>query len=172
MPTITEEDRERGYRIDRPNRRKATSKATKAVVILLLLATAVLMLAITIGGWAALSGAKPVQIAFIVIYLIMAWQTARWSRGTLPLAAAFAIILGIFAVVAGPGWFDRDKTGFTNPTFPSNIDGLLTLLVIPIQLLLIAFAMRGFQQEWNVEVEIPLEDDGEHEQHRGAPLPA
>jgi len=30
-------------------------------------------------------------------------------------------------------------------------------LLIPLQLLLIGFAMRGFQQAWNVEVERPLE---------------
>jgi hypothetical protein len=32
--------------------------------------------------------------------------------------------------------------------------GVLTLILIPIQLLLAAFAMRGFQQQWNVEVEV------------------
>ena len=32
--------------------------------------------------------------------------------------------------------------------------GLLTIIIVPVQLLLIAFAMRGFQQQWNVEVEV------------------
>ena len=39
--------------------------------------------------------------------------------------------------------------------------GLVTLIIIPVQLLLIAFAMRGFQQAWSVEVEVP---DGQHYQ--------
>ena len=31
--------------------------------------------------------------------------------------------------------------------------GLITLLIVPVQVLLIAFSMQGFSQEWNVEVE-------------------
>jgi len=31
--------------------------------------------------------------------------------------------------------------------------GVLTLLIVPVQMLLVAFAMRGFQQGWNVELE-------------------
>ncbi len=30
---------------------------------------------------------------------------------------------------------------------------MLTLLIVPVQILLIAFAMRGFKQGWNVELE-------------------
>jgi hypothetical protein len=30
---------------------------------------------------------------------------------------------------------------------------VLTFLIIPVQLLLVAFAMRGFSQGWNVELE-------------------
>jgi len=72
------------------------------------------------------------------------------------MAAALAIILGIFAAIAGPQWFDRDKFGFTDPALPAGVLGLLTLLIVPVQVLLIAFSMRGFQQEWNVEVEVPV----------------
>ena len=46
---------------------------------------------------------------------MIAYFVARWNRGVLPVAAALAIILLIFAAVAGPAWFARDKTGFTNP---------------------------------------------------------
>ncbi len=35
--------------------------------------------------------------------------------------------------------------------------GLLTLLLVPVQLLLIFLAMRGFAQGWNVEVEVPID---------------
>jgi hypothetical protein len=108
---------------------------------------------VTIGGWDALEGAKAVQIAYIALYLVIAFYVARWNRGVLPVAAALAIVLLIFAAVAGPGWFDRDKTGFEDPALDSGLLGLITLLIVPVQILLIAFAMRGFQQEWNVEVE-------------------
>ena len=98
---------------------------------------------------------KAIAIAYIVVYLVMAFYVLRWNRGVLPLAAALAIILGIFAAIAGPQWFERDKSGFTNPALDADLLGLLTLLVVPVQVLLIAFAMRGFQQAWNVEVERP-----------------
>jgi hypothetical protein len=143
--------------IDRPNRDKASSKVTRAVVVLLLLASAFLMAVISIGAWDTLVGAKPLQVIYIVLYVGIAVMVLRWSRGVLPLAAALAIVLFIFAVVSVPGWFERDKDGFTDPAIASDIVGLLTALLVPLQLLLIAFAMRGFQQAWNVEVERPIE---------------
>jgi hypothetical protein len=152
MPALTIRE---GYHLERPNREKATSKATKAVVILLLLSTAGLMFVVTAGGWSKLAGMKPVQIGYMAVYVVMAYYVARWNRGVLPLAAALAIVLGIFAGIAGPQWFDRDKVGLASPALNSSFLGLITLLVVPVQLLLIAFTMRGFQQAWNVEVEVP-----------------
>jgi lysylphosphatidylglycerol synthetase-like protein (DUF2156 family) len=152
-------------RIEHPNRAKASSKATKAVVILLLLISAALVLIVTLGGWSALQGAKALQIAYIAVYLVIAFYVARWNRGVLSVAAALAIILLIFAAISGPAWFERDKTGFTDPALASSVLGLITLLIVPVQALLIAFSMQGFAQEWNVEVE--RRADGSTE-----PLPA
>src|SRR3954454_3492013 len=139
--------------IEHPNREKATNKATKAVVLLLLLGSAALVAIVTIGGWAALEGAKILQIGYILLYLVMAYFVARWNRGVLPVAAALAIVLLIFAAVAGPEWFARDKAGFNEPALNENVLGLVTFIIVPVQIFLIAFAMRGFQQAWNVEVE-------------------
>jgi len=139
--------------IEHPNRDNAASKATRAVVVLLLLVSAGLVLVVTVGGWAALEGAKAVQIGYIVLYLVFAFYVARWNRGVLPVIAALAIILLIFAVVATPAWFDRDKTGFTNPALPSDVLGYVTAVIVPVQALLILFSMQGFMQAWNVEVE-------------------
>jgi hypothetical protein len=147
-------------RIEHPNRDTAASKATKAVVIALLLVSAALVTIVTVGGWDALEGAKPVQIAYILIYLLIAFYVARWNRGVLPVAAALAIVLLIFAAVSAPSWFDRDRTGFSDPALDSGLLGLITVLIVPVQLLLIAFAMRGFSQEWNVEVERRVERPG------------
>lgn len=141
--------------IEHPNRDKASSKSTKAVVVLLLLVSAALMLIVTIGGWSALQGALPVQFGYILVYLVMAWFIARWKRGLLPVAAALAILLAIFAAVAAPGWFDRNAPGFAQPALDAGVLGVVTLLIIPVQLGLIAFAMVGFRQAWNVEVERP-----------------
>jgi presenilin-like A22 family membrane protease len=153
--------------VEHPNRKKASSKATRLVVVLLLLASAFLMMVISVGAWDALAGAKALQVIYIVLYVVLAFFVARWSRGVLPLAAALAIVLFIFALVSVPGWFARDKDGFTDPALASDVIGLLTALLVPLQLLLIAFAMRGFQQAWNVEVEEPV-DGG----RRGGAAPA
>ncbi len=149
---------EPGVRIEHPNRRKAASKLTRAIVVLLLLVSAALVTVVTVGGWDALEGAKPIQIAYMLVYLIMAYYVARWNRGVLPVAAALAIILAIFAGVAGPEWFARDKDGFSDPAMDPAILGLLTLIIVPVQILLIVFAMRGFQQQWNVEVEVSSDE--------------
>jgi hypothetical protein len=96
----------------------------------------------------------------------MAYFIARWQRGVLPLAAALAILLGVVAAIAVPGWFDRDKAGYADATLPAGLLGLLTLVIVPLQLLLIAFAMRAFTQQWNVEVE--MSEDEYRQRHGGA----
>ncbi len=136
-----------------PNRGKAASKAMKASVVLLLLVSAALVAIVTIGGWAQLQGAQMVSVAYVLIYLIIAYFVARWNRGVLPVIAALAIILLIFAAVSGPEWFDRDKQGFADPALDESVLGLLTLALVPLQVLLIVFAARGFTQKWSVEVE-------------------
>ena len=152
-------DSEPETRIEHPNRKKASSKVTRLIVVVLLLASAVLLAIITWGGWDTLEGAKPLQIVYILLYLLMAFLVFRWNRGILPVASALAIIMLIFSAVSAPQWFDRDKAGFTDPTLDVSVIGLLTALMVPLQILLIAFAMSGFRQAWNVEVEHSPEDD-------------
>ena len=146
-----------GTVIEHPNRDNAASKATRAIVVVLLIVSAVLVTVVTVGGWETLEGARATTIAFVVIYVVAAAFIARWNRGLLPVAAALSIILLIFAAVSAPAWFDRDKAGFTSPTLDEDIIGMLTFILVPVQILLIGFAMRGFQQAWNVEVERPAD---------------
>jgi hypothetical protein len=160
---------EPGVTIEHPNRKKASSKLTRAIVILLLLVSAGLVAIISLGGWDAIEGAKPLQVAYIVIYVVLAFFVLRWSRGVLPLAAALAIVLLIFAAVSTPAWFDRDKAGFTDPTLDEGVLGLLSALLVPVQILLIAFAMSGFRQAWNVEVEHRREQPPERRDPSPAP---
>ena len=141
-----------------PNQDKAESKATKAAVILLLLTSAALIAIVTIGGWEQLQGAQIVAFGYVIVYVVMAFFVARWNRGVLPVAAALAILFAVVAAVAGPAWFDRDKAGFEDPLLEPSILGLLTIILVPVQILLIAFAMRGFQQAWNVEVEVSRDE--------------
>jgi hypothetical protein len=139
--------------IEHPNREKAESRATKAIVVALLLVSAAIMGLITVGGWNALQGAKSLQVAYIVVYVVLSVQIGRWRSGLLPVAAALAIVLLIFAAISGPQWFVRDKNGFADPTLDESVLGLLTVVLVPLQLLLIVFAARGFSQKWSVEIE-------------------
>ena len=141
-----------------PNRDKPESKATRAVVILLLVTSAALILIVTIGGWSELQGMEIISIAYVLVYLLMAMYVMRWNRGVLPVAAALAILFAVVAAVAGPAWFDRDKAGFDDPALDPAILGMLTIIIVPVQVLLIVFAMRGFQQQWNTEIEVSREE--------------
>ena len=160
-----------GYTVVYPNREKASSKLVKFIVVVLLLISAALMLAITIGGWSKLQGLKPVDFIWAASFVIIAFYiTSRWARGLLPIAAALAILLLVTAVIAGTGasgtsWFDRTNYGFApaqslfgGSGFGPNTLGTLTIILIPVQALVIFFTMFGFAQSWNVELEVPIEE--------------
>jgi hypothetical protein len=165
-PEMAEEPR---TRIEHPNRGKASSQVTRLIVVLLLLVSVGLMLIVTLGGWATLAGAKPVQLAYILIYVVLAFFVLRWNRGVLPLIAALAIGLGIFAAISVPGWYARDHPGFSDPGLASDLLGLVCALLAIVQLLLIFFAMSGFRQAWSVEVEKPRDGERDQPAPRGGP---
>jgi hypothetical protein len=168
-----------GYELWRPNREKAGAVTTKAVIVLLLLATAGICALVTIGGWTLLQGGIGmgiVCIIYVALYVLFAIRVAQWSRGVLPVSAALSILLLIFAAVAAPSWFARDKSGFNTALLPDKLIGLLLVILIPLQVLVIVVAMIGFNQDWHVEEERPIgsgEDYGAEpppDQH--APQPA
>jgi lysylphosphatidylglycerol synthetase-like protein (DUF2156 family) len=154
-----------------PNQDKASSKATKAIVVLLLLVSAVLTLLVTAGGWANLQGAKILSIIFILVFFLLAYFVQRWSRGVLPLVAGMAVVLGVFAAIASFGsgsWFDRSNSGFNHSGLPPDLLGLFCVVLMPVLILLIIFSMRAFSQQWNVEVEMSREEfEREHRRGRG-----
>jgi hypothetical protein len=170
-----------GYELWRPNREKAESKTMKALIAFVLLISAGLLIIITIGGWERLLGPSVgfMSLLWAALYIVFAFLVMRWSRGILPVAAALAIILAIFAAIAAPDWFARDKDGLDSPALPEDLLGLLTLIIVPVQLVLIAVAMIGFNQEWHVEEERPIggqplhgEGEGEPGDAGAAPAPA
>jgi lysylphosphatidylglycerol synthetase-like protein (DUF2156 family) len=174
-----EEARE-GYELWRPNREKAETKTMKAIIAFVLLVSAGLLIVITIGGWERLLGTSVAVMSLLwaALYILFAILVARWNRGILPVAASLAIILAIFAAISAPEWFARSKDGLDSPALPEDLLGLLTVIVVPVQLLLIVVAMVGFSQEWHVEEERPIggrplhgEDDGTHDSG-AAPAPA
>jgi hypothetical protein len=160
-----------GYAVVFPNREKAGSKAMKALVALILLVSVGLILIVTIGGWSQLEGMKPLNFFWCIAYLIIAFYVfVRWSRGMLPIAAGLAILLAMIAVVAGIGlsgtsWFDRSHEGFASAHslfggngLSADTLGAVTVLLIPVQVLLILVALSAFAQGWNVEQEVPIEE--------------
>ncbi len=149
-----------GYELWRPNREKTESQTTKALVSFVLFVSAGMILVITIGGWERLQGfgVAAMSLIYAILYIVFALLVARWNRGVLPVASALAIVLAIFAAVAAPAWFARAKDGLDSPLLPEELLGLLTLMLVPVQLILIAVAMVGFNQEWHVEEERPVGD--------------
>jgi lysylphosphatidylglycerol synthetase-like protein (DUF2156 family) len=147
-----------GYELWRPNREKASSKSMKAIVTLVLLASAALILIITLGGWERLQGGSVAVMSLIyaALYIAFAVLVFNWNRGLLPVAASLAIILAIFAALAAPAWFDRSKDGLDSPALPEDLLGLLCIVLVGVQLLLIAVSLIAFNQNWHVEEERPI----------------
>ena len=160
-----------GYAVVFPNREKAASKTMKAVVTLILLISVGLLLIVTIGGWSQLEGMKPLNFFWCIAYLVLAYYIfVRWARGMLPIAAGLAVLLLMVALVAGLGlsgtsWFDRSHAGFASAQsllggagLSAKTLGTVTLLIVPVQVLLIIVALQAFAQGWNVEQEVPIDE--------------
>ena len=166
-----------GYELWRPNREKPEAKTMKAVIAFVLLVSAGLLIVITVGGWEHLLGTSVafMSLAWAGLYILFAILVARWQRGVLPVAAALAVILAIFAAIAAPEWFARSKDGLDSPALPEDLLGLLTAIVVPVQLVLVVVAMIGFNQNWHVEEERPVGGEplaGEDEPSGPSPAPA
>ncbi len=166
-----------GYELWRPNREKAESKTMKALIAFVLLISAALLLIITLGGWDRLLGASvgAMSLIWAGLYILFAFLVMRWSRGILPVIAALAVILAIFAAIAAPDWFARSKDGLESPALDEDLLGTLTVILVPVQAILIIVAMIGFNQEWHVEEERPIGDrplHGEGGDAGTAPAPA
>jgi lysylphosphatidylglycerol synthetase-like protein (DUF2156 family) len=167
-----EASEDQNVRIRHPNREKAGSQVTKAFVALLLVASAVLVAIVTFGGWSALQGAQIVSVIYILVYLVMAFFVMRWSRGMLPLAAALAVGLAVFAAIAAPAWFDRAEPNYADPALPPRLLGVLAILIAIVQAILVVAAMIGFQQKWNIEVEEHDDSGGQQGYGGRQPQPA
>lgn len=139
--------------IEHPNREKASSKTTRILVVVLMVASAILMLIVQIGGWNVNSGMAFLSFLMIGLYFLLAFFIARWSKGMLPVAAGIAAVAMANALVALPSWSDRNAEGFTIDTMDPGLLAVLCAILVPLQILLIIFALRGFRQNWNVEVE-------------------
>ncbi len=66
------------------------------------------------------------------------------------------MILAIFCAVGADSWFARDKAGFDEGLLPVPLIGLLVVILALLQIVLIAVALYGFNQDWHVEEERPI----------------
>ena len=158
---MAEEEEER-YVPVYPNRHRPESKATRSAVILLLLISAFLTTIVAIAGLPVFSGMQLFGFVYLFLFLLMAYYIVKWNRGVLAMAAAFAILFALLSIVAAPGWFSRDQAGFAAPLLPASVLGLIMVVLVPIQLILVAFSMRGFNQSWNIEVPVPEHEANEN----------
>jgi len=148
-----------GYELWRPNREKGGSVTTKFVVVLLLAVTSAILALVTVTGFSLLDGGTSMGIVCLIyalLYAVFAFRVARWGRGVLPVAAALSMILAIFCAVGANSWFARDKSGFDEALLPSALLGTLVVILGLLQLVVIAAAFIGFNQEWHVEEERPI----------------
>jgi hypothetical protein len=161
-----------GYVVTYPNREKHTSQVTKLLVVAVLVISTLLMLVVTVGGWSKLAGLLPVNLIWCLVYLTLAYYVLRWARGLLPIAAALAALLFVFAVIAttsfdGVSWSDRNAPGYAaahtlfggSGLAPGTLNALMIAIAVS-QILLVAIAMRGFSQRWNIEYEVPAGASG------------
>jgi hypothetical protein len=158
-----------GHMVTFPNRDKRASRLTKGLVVALLLISTLLMLLATFGGWSKLEGLIPLNLAWCLVYLVLASYVMRWARGLLPIAAALGTLMLTFTLIAvssldGVTWDDRGNGGYApaHSVFGGGglSSGTMNALIIAIavsQVLLIIIAMRGFGQAWNIELELPAE---------------
>jgi len=148
-----------GYELWHPNREKADVVTTKLVIVFLMLATAAIAALVTIVGFSLLTGGGAMGVVCLIyagLYVLFGYQVSRWSRGVLPVAASLSMILAIFCAVGADSWFARDKAGFEDALLPVPIIGLLVIILALLQIVLIAAALYGFNQNWHVEEERPI----------------
>nr|MBA3839982.1 hypothetical protein [Thermoleophilaceae bacterium] len=140
------------------------AKATKTVIALLLVSSAVLIALVLIGGWTSQTGARWMTLAYVIIYSLIAYFVFfQWKRGVLALSAGLALMFAAMVAPGLPGWFERTKDGYASSLLPAEVLGLLTVLIVMLQVLLVAASILGFQQGWDVEVEERSQQDREDE---------
>jgi hypothetical protein len=66
------------------------------------------------------------------------------------------MILAIFCAVGAESWFNRDRSGFETASLSVSLIGTLVIILALFQIVLIAFALYGFNQEWQIEEERPV----------------
>jgi hypothetical protein len=135
-----------------------------------LLASALLMLATTFGGWSKFDGLLAVNLIWCAVYLVMAFYVLRWTRELLPIGVALGALMLVATVIAetaaaGVSWSDRSGPDYSPVHAVFGGSGLspgtlsaLTLAIALTQALLMVVCVIAFRQGWNIEYEVPAPD--------------
>jgi hypothetical protein len=161
----------RSVELEYPNRDKASSKIMRLVVIVVLLASSALIAIVCVRGWDLMQSARTLNVVFVVLNLVFVIQVARWSRGVLPMAAGIAAFVAIFSGVSIRSWYERDAPGYADAALSADL-GFLTTIVFILQLVVIAVTIYAFTQNWQTEVERPVDEPRRGDRSSRGALPA
>ena len=151
-----------GYELWHPNREKQASLSVRLLIVVLLVAAAALMVIVVFGGWSILQGGATwgvISLLLAGLYLILAWMIWQWSRGALALSTAVSVLLLILYSVGVGSWFARNKPDFSEAALPSELLGMIVVILIPLQAAITVATAIGFRQDWYVEEERPIAGD-------------
>ncbi len=148
--------------VTHPNRESAAAKGTRATVMFFLAASAVLSVIILVASWGVQAGAFLLWVLLTALFAYYAYAVASWRSGILPVAAGTALITGVFAAVSVTSWFNRGGTGYDQPAVPESIVGVLVFAFAVMQLVTVVLCLRGFLQNWHVELEVPRQQARDH----------
>ena len=163
-----------GYELWHPNREKPASLTVRLLIVVLLLVAAALMVIVVIGGWSLLAGGATwgiISILLAGLYVILAVMVWKWSRGALALSTAVSVLLLVLFSVGVNTWFDRNKADFAEALLPSELLGMIVVVLIPLQAAITVATAIGFNQNWYVEEERPI-GSGTGDGAPGTPVPA
>lgn len=146
--------------VTHPNREKAASKTTRAIVLVLLAASGILSFVILAASWGVQAGAIILWVVMGLLFFYYAYAVANWRSGILPVAAGTALFAGVFAAVSVSSWFNRGGEGYDSPPVDESIIGVLVLAFAILQLVNVIVCLRGFMQNWQVELEVPRHEAG------------
>ncbi len=141
--------------ITHPNRDTAASKSTRAFVIVVEAASAILLFFLVFAAWGTQAGGLIFQILIGLLFAYFTYAVINWRSGVLPIAAGTAVISGVFAAVSVGSWFDRGGSGYEAAPLPESLIGVLVFAFAVLQLVNVVVTLKAFTQNWHVELEVP-----------------
>ena len=107
-------------------------------------------------GEAAYSTVAIMTLGWALLYVVFALLVMRWSRGRASGGGGAGGDHDHLRRRRGRRLVRTRQARGRIPALPEDLLGLLTIIVIPVQFLLLVVAMIAFNQQWSVEEERPI----------------